>query len=178
MMQGGLIWQWTFNKPLKKSCQALFLRRNGSIWALLIKLPTKGVDSFLRAVNSVIFDRRTFSDIVFPADESLNFSTYFTTFSLALYSHGCQLLFLPVPKVPLRSLQLSLFTLAKVQKYLAEFGNSPANRANIFMSFGNSLNLKLHVFYQHQRLYLQGLKFVCIHFSCNFAQLHKILTHS
>lgn len=40
-------------------------------------------------------------------------------------------------------LQLALFTLEKVEIYLAEFGNPPANRTNILISLGNSLDVKV-----------------------------------
>ena len=52
---------------------------------------------FLGAMNSVIFYRRTFYDIVFSANDCL---TSLATFTPALYSHGYQVLSLPAPKVP------------------------------------------------------------------------------
>ena len=83
-----------------KNCKALFFRCNGSTWALLDSSGENFCLLFLGAMSSVIFYRPTFSDIVFSANDCL---TSLAIFTPALYSHGCQVLSLPAPKVPLIS---------------------------------------------------------------------------
>ena len=95
----GLTWQWPLLIHPDKSCKAWFFLHG----AFLASSHAKGENVcffFLGAMNSVIFYRRTFYDIVFSANDCL---TSLATFTPALYSHGCQVLSLPAPKVPLIS---------------------------------------------------------------------------
>ena len=100
MIMEGLTCQWPPLINPDKNCKALFFRCNGSTWALLDSSGENFCLLFLGAMSSVIFYRPTFSDIVFSANDCL---TSLAIFTPALYSHGCQVLSLPAPKVPLIS---------------------------------------------------------------------------
>ena len=95
---------------------------------------------FLRAMNSVIF-----------LSSDLLWHSFLCQWLFNLLSNLYACLVLPwlpgviitCSKSAIDFWQLALFTLAKVEKYLAEFCNSPASKANIFISVGNSLNVKI-----------------------------------
>ena len=103
---------------------------------------------FLRAMNSVIF-----------LSSDLLWHSFLCQWLFNLLSNLYACLVLPwlpgviitCSKSAIDFWQLALFTLAKVEKYLAEFCNSPANEANIFISVGNSLNVKITGFLSTSR---------------------------